>query len=165
MVVLRDTAFDAETLQEACKKCGFSWIVPMNQERVLEGKKPRPKVLSLVSGLKAHQFAPVKLTPGKGRFVAQRRASACRIGRKAKSRTFYVHQKRLTVHSVGEVQVVFSTMKQPKRGKPVEVQKVLMTNDLKLSAALMVELYDLRWQIEVSQAECTSSALLYQLAA
>lgn len=162
VVVLGDTAFDAETLREACKKCGFSWIVPMNQGRGLEGKKPRPKVLSLVSGLRAHQFAPVKLTPSKGRFVAQRRASACRMGRKAKSRTFYVHQKRLTVHAVGEVQVVFSTTKQPKRGKPVEVQKVLMTNDLKLSAALMVELYDLRWQIELFIKELKSTLGFHQ---
>jgi len=34
--------------------------------------------------------------------------------------------------------------------KPVEIQKVLMTNDLTLSAAQIVELYDLRWQIERS---------------
>ena len=149
VVVLGDTAFDAAPVQQACDSRSFSWVVSMNLERVLEGKKPRPKVWSLASTFTAHQFAPVKLTPGKGRFVAQRRVAACRLGRKVKTRTFYVHQERLTVHSLGEVQVVFSTMTKPERGKAVDVQKVLITNDLSLSAAQIVELYDLRWQIEL----------------
>jgi hypothetical protein len=157
VVVLGDTAFDAEVLQEACRKEGYSWIVSMNQERVLDRKKPRPKVWSLTSTFQAHQFAPVKLTPGKGRYVAQRRVAACRLGRKAKTRTFYVHRETLTVYSVGKVQVVFSTMLEPKRGKPVEIQKVLMTNDLTLSAAQIVELYDLRWQIELFFKELKST--------
>jgi hypothetical protein len=45
------------------------------------------------------------------------------------------------------------------------VQKILMTNDLSLSAKQIVELYGLRWQIEVNQPECPSSSRLYQLAA
>jgi hypothetical protein len=162
VVVLGDTAFDAEPIQEACGKRGFSWIVPINLERVLEGPKPRPKVWSLAATFTANQFVPVKLTPGKGRFVAQRRVAACRLGRKVKTRTFYVHQERLTVHSVGEVQVVFSTMKEPQRGKPVDVQKVLITNDLKFSAAQIVELYDLRWQIELFFKELKSTLGFHQ---
>ena len=162
VVVLGDTAFDAAPLQEACDQRGFSWLVSMNLERVLEQAKPRPKVWSLAASLTSDQFAPVKLIPGKGRFVAQRRAAACRLGRKAKPRTFYVHQERLQVHSVGEVQVVFSTMNQPQTGKRVDVQKVLMTNDLKLTAARMVELYDLRWQIELFFKELKSTLGLDQ---
>lgn len=157
VVVLGDTAFDAESVHQACETRHFSWIVPLNKERVLEEEKPRPKVWSLVSRMKANQFVPVKLSPGTGAFVAQRRAAACRIGRKAKPRTFYVHKERLTVHSVGEVQVVFSTTMKPERGKPVSIQKVLMTNDLTLSAALIVELYDLRWQIELFFKELKST--------
>jgi SRSO17 transposase len=159
-VVLGDNAFDADVFQEACEEKGYSWIVPMNRERVLEqekSKKPKPKVTSLASDLREEQFATVKLTPGKGDHVAQRRESACRIGRKRKTRTFHVHLKRLTVQSVGEVQVVFSTMITPKAGKPVEIQKVLMTNDLTLSAAEIVELYDLRWQIELFFKELKST--------
>ena len=162
VVVLGDNAFDAEVLQEACRKKNYSWIVCMNQERVLDGKKPRPKVWSLASTFKAQQFAPVKLTPGKGRYVAQRRVAACRIGRKAKTRTYYVHRERLRVYSVGEAQVVFSTMLEPQRGKPVEIQKVLMSNDLTLSAAEIVELYDLRWQIELFFKELKSTLGFHQ---
>jgi hypothetical protein len=129
---------------------------------VLSAEKPRPKVRSLVSGFRASQFASVKLTPGKGRFVAQRRVAACRIGPKVKSRTFYVHKERRDVQSVGDVQLVFSTMIEPKPGKPVTVQKILMTNDLSLSAAMIVELYDLRWQIELFFKELKSTLGFHQ---
>lgn len=162
-VVLGDNAFDADLFLEACEQKRYSWIVCMNHSRVLEQKKkPRPKVSSLASRFKAEQFAPIKLTPGKGRFEAQRRAAACRVGRKAKTRTFYAHAERLTVQGPGEVQVVFSTMQQPKRGKPIEVQKRLMTNDLGLSAAMIVELYDLRWQIELFFKELKSTLGFHQ---
>ena len=162
VVVLGDTAFDAEVVQEACRQKRYSWIVSMNHERVLEGKKPRREVWSLAKTFKAHHFAAVTLTPGKGRFVAQRRVAACRLGRKLKTRTFYVHLERLTVHSVGEAQVVFSTMIEPQRGKPVEIQKVLMTNDLTLTVAEIIELYDLRWQIELFFKELKSTLGFHQ---
>jgi transposase len=58
--------------------------------------------------------------------------------------------------------VVFSTMNQPQAGKRVDVQKVLMTNDLNLTAARMVELYDLRWQIELFFKELKSTLGLDQ---
>jgi hypothetical protein len=162
LMVLGDTAFDAESIQQACHQRRCKWIVPMNKDRVLVGNKPRRKVYSLVEGLSADQFVPVTLTPGHGRCVAQRRVAACRIGRKAKSRTFYVHEERLAVQSVGDVQVVFSTMTQPKGGKPVEVTKVLMTNDLALTKSKIVEWYDLRWQIELFFKELKGTLGLHQ---
>jgi DDE family transposase len=150
VVVLGDTAFDAECIRDACAARGFTWIVPMNPERVLAGPKgKRPKVRSLVEKFSASQFAPVRLTPGTGRFVAQRRIARCRLGPKVKTRTWYVHGERRKVHSVGEVQIVFSTKEQPKRGKAVQVAKILMTNDCARSVAEIVELYTLRWQIEL----------------
>ena len=162
MVVLGDTAFDAEPIQAACRARSCTWIVPINLERVLAGEKPRPKVWSLASTFRADQFAAVRLTPGKGRFVAQRRVAACRIGPKVKTRTFYVHQERRNVQSVGDVQLVFSTTIEPQHGKPVQVQKVLMTNDSTLSAAMIVELYDLRWQIELFFKELKSTLGFHQ---
>jgi hypothetical protein len=55
--VVGDTAFDAETIRAACDRRGFRWIVPMNPERVLAGPKgKRPKVQTLVKGLKASQL-------------------------------------------------------------------------------------------------------------
>ena len=44
-----------------------------------------------------------------------------------------------------------------KDGKPVAVQKILMTNDHQRSAATLVELYALRWQIELFFKELKST--------
>jgi Transposase DDE domain len=149
VVVLGDTAFDAQAIRAACQQRGFHWVVPVNPERVLAGAKPRPKVSSLVKDFCADGFAPVRLVPGKGPFAAQRRVARCRLGPRVKGRTYYVHPERRAVHSVGEVLLVFSTKTKPELGKPVVVQKILMTDDVSLSAARVVELYDLRWQIEL----------------
>lgn len=163
LVVLGDTAFDAESIRHACAERGFKWIVPINPERVLAGPQgKRPKVWSLAEKKTAAQFAPVRLTPGQGPYVAQRRIAACRLGRKVKPRTFYVHKERRKVHSVGEVQLVFSTKEKPETGKPVVVQKILMSNDCQRSAAALVELYDLRWQIELFFKELKSTLGMHQ---
>jgi hypothetical protein len=157
VVVLGDTAFDAAVIRAACEQRAYPWIVPMNPERVLGGAKPRPKVSSLVKEFTARQFQPVQLYPGRGRSALLRRVSAYRVGRKLKPRTFYVHPESRAVHSVGEVLLVFSSRERPKAGQSVTVQKILMTNDATLSAAEVVELYDLRWQIELFFKELKST--------
>lgn len=157
VVVLGDTAFDAQVIRQASDERRYSWIVPMNPERVLAGLKPRPRVKSLVKGLKAKQFQPVRLYPGQGRYVAMRRVSAYRLGPKVKPRTFYVHQESRAVHSVGDVLLVFSTRTSPTAGPELDVQKILMTNNVDLTAAEVVELYDLRWQIELFFKELKST--------
>jgi Transposase DDE domain len=163
VVVLGDTAFDADTIRTACAERHWTWIVPLNPERVLAGKKgQRPKVWSLAKELQAKQFTPVRLTPGQGSFVAQRRVARCRLGPKVKTRTFYVHRERRAVHNVGDVQLVFSTKVKPQPGVAVEVQKILMTNDRQRTAAAVVELYSLRWQIELFFKELKSTLGLHQ---
>jgi len=164
VVVLGDTAYEAASVRQACDERGFTWITPANPERVLAGKKPRPKVSSRISDITARQFTPIRLTPAQGDYVAQRRVSACRIGPKAKTRTFYARKERLDVHNVGKVQVVFSTKEKPKNGKLLDRKKtkILMTNNLKLSVAEIVELYDLRWQIELFFKELKSTLGFHQ---
>ena len=162
VVVLGDTAFEAKAIRAACAARGFSWVVPLNPERVLAGSKPRPKVKSLVSGLSAADFEAVRLIPGQGSYVAQRRAARCRVGPNSKARTFYVHPERRAVHNVGDVLLVFSTKEQPQPGREVAVQKVLMTDDVTRSAAEVVALYDLRWQIELFFKECKGTLGLHR---
>jgi hypothetical protein len=163
VVVLGDTAFDAKCIREACDKRKYTWVVPLNPERVVAGPKgKRPQVRSLINGLEADQLVEIRLHAGKGRYVGQRRVSPCRMGSKVKPRTYYVHQRRQTVHSVGEVQLVFSTRTKPTKNQPVEVQKILMTNDLSLSAKQIVEWYGLRWQIELFFKELKSTLGFHQ---
>ena len=149
VVVLGDTAFDAAAVRAACAGRGYSWIVPTNPERVLAGAKPRPKVRSLAEELTADRLEPVRLHPGRGRYAALRRVSTARPGPQRKPRVFYAHSEDRAVHSVGDVRLVFSTREQPQPGRKSRVQKVLMTGDRTLSAAEVVALYDLRWQIEL----------------
>jgi hypothetical protein len=157
VVVLGDTAFEAEDIRAACAERRWAWVMPLNPERVLAGAKPRPKVLSLVQDLSAERFAAVRLVPGQGPLAAQRRAARCRVGPQAKARTYYVHPERREVHNVGDVLLVFSTKEKPQAGEPVKVQKVLLTNAVTRTAAAVVELYDLRWQIELFFKELKST--------
>jgi hypothetical protein len=162
VVVLGDTAFEAQDIRQACQERQWVWVVPLNPERVLAGAKPRPKVASLVTALSAEHFEAVRLVPGQGAFAAQRRAARCRVGPKAKARTFYVHPERRAVHNVGDVLLVFSTKGQPQPGQAVQVQKILMTNGVGRRAAEVVELYDLRWQIELFFKELKSTLGLHR---
>jgi len=157
VVVLGDTSFDAKDIRVVCSSRGFPWIVPINPERVLAGEKPRPKVKSLVGGFSSDQFVSVRLLPAEEPLAAQRRAARCRLGSKMKGRTYYVHEERRAVHSVGETLLVFSTKEKPELGKPIRVQKVLMTDDVSLCATQVVQWYDWRWQIELFFKELKST--------
>jgi hypothetical protein len=157
VLVLGDTAFEAKVIRDACAGRSFGWVVPLNPERRLAGPAPRAQVNSLSDGLTAEHFAAVRLVPGQGADAAQRRPARCRVGPKAKGRTFYVHEERRAVHNVGDVLLVFSTKEPPQAGATVNVQKILMSNDLSLDAAAVVAVYDLRWQIELFFKELKST--------
>jgi hypothetical protein len=161
VVVVGDTAFDAEPILAACRRRQFQWVVSMNHDRRLVVAEPkpdesRPQVKSLADNCTAEQYVPVRLTPGQGPYVAQRRAAACRVGPKAKTRTYWVHEERCSVHNVGAARVLFSTSQTIVVGQPVKVQKVLLTNDLEHDIEDIIEIYDLRWQIELFFKECKS---------
>ena len=53
------------------------------------------------------------------------------------------------MHSVGEVRLVFSTTQKDLPTATPDDVKILMTNDLRLSVRAVIELYSLRWQIEL----------------
>jgi hypothetical protein len=162
VIVLGDTAFEAKAIRTACAKRDFTWIVPINPERVLAGAKPRPKVRTLVESMTANDFVPVRLCPQEGDFVKQRRVSRCRTGPKAKTRTFYVHSETREVHSIGKAQLVFSCKEAPAKDKPIPLTKILLTNDTALTAAQVVQLYALRWQIELFFKELKSTLGMHQ---
>ena len=132
-------------------------------ERVLAGPTgKRPQVRSLLKDWSSFSLQTVRLAPGQGKYAVYRRLSPQRIGPKAKPRTFYVHQERLNVRSVGEVRLVFSTAKaQLAKATPDDV-KILMTNNLKFSAREIAELYSLRWQIELFFKELKSTLGFHQ---
>ena len=163
VVVLGDTAYDADVVRDACQSRCFSWIFPCNPERVLAGPKgQRPKVRSLMKDWSKWSRQTVRLAPGQGEYVVYRRLSPHRIGPKAKPRTYYVHEERRRVQSVGEIRLVFSTKKQNLKTATPDDIKILMTNDSQLSIRDVVELYSVRWQIELFFKELKSTLGFHQ---
>ena len=162
VVVLGDTAYDAEVVRHACADRGYEWIFPCNPERVLAGAKPRPKVRSLLKDWSSWSLTTIRFSPGQGPYVPYRRLSPHRVGPKAKRRTFYVHQEKRDVRAVGEVRLIFSTTNaQLTKATPDDV-KILMTNSARLSLQEVVELYSLRWQIELFFKELKSTLGFHQ---
>jgi len=162
VLVLGDTAYDADVVRAACQERGYEWIVPCNPERVLAGEKPRPKVRSLLKDWASWSLQTVRFCPGEGAYVAYRRLSPHRIGPKTNRRTFYVHQERRAVHSVGPVSLVFSTTKPTLANATPDDVKILMTNATRRSVREVVELYLLRWQIELFFKELKSTLGFHQ---
>jgi Transposase DDE domain len=163
VIVLGDTAYDAEVIHDACRDRSYTWIVPCNAERVLAGPKgQRPKVRSLLKDWSSWSRQTLRLAPGQGAYAVYRRLSPHRIGPKAKPRTYDVHQERQRVHSVAEVRLVFSTTKMNLKTATADDVKILMTNDLRLSVRDVVELYSLRWQIELFFKELKSTLGFHQ---
>ena len=156
VVVVGDTAFDADTIPVACATRNYTGIVPTNSERVLAGAKPRPQVRLLASQLTARPFQAIRLDPNTG-IVAMRRRSTYRAGPKIKPRLDSAHTENRGGSSVGNVRLVFSTRENPTAARMPDGQKIPTTNDRSRSLADVVAWSDLRWQIELSFKESKST--------
>jgi hypothetical protein len=66
------------------------------------------------------------------------------------------------VHSLGEVRLVFSTKKKDLHTATPDDVKILLTNDPRLTVREVVELYSLRWQIELFFKELKSTLGFHQ---
>lgn len=158
VVVLGDTAYDAEVVRKACAEQGYTWIFPANPERVYEGAKGhRPKLRARLKDWTSLSLETIRLRASTGKYVAYRRLSKWRIGPKQKPRVYYAYQEKLDVRSVGRVQLVFSTMKANLLTATPDDVKILMTNAVHLSVREVIELYALRWQIELFFKELKST--------
>jgi len=158
VVVLGDTAYDAQVVREACEKRGYLWVFPANPERVYEGPKgQRPQLRSRLKDWSRLPLKTVKLQASCGEYVRYRRLSKWRVGLKQKPRVYYAYQKKRHVRSVGCVLLVFSTMKPNRASATADDVKILMTNATHLSAREVIELYALRWQIELFFKELKST--------
>jgi hypothetical protein len=158
VVVLGDTAYDAEVVRKACDEKGFIWIFPANPERVYEGRRgQRPKLRSRLKDWTSLSLTTLRLRASTGKFAAYRRLSKWRVGPKTKPRVYHAYQEKQEVRSVGCVRLVFSTMKPDLKSATPDDVKILMTNALDLSLSDVIELYSLRWQIELFFKELKST--------
>jgi hypothetical protein len=158
VVVLGDTAYDAEVVQQACEERGYVWIVPANPERVYEGPTgQRPQLRSRLKDWLRLSLQTVKLRASTGEYARYRRLSKWRVGLKQKPRVYYAYQEKRQVRRVGSVLLVFSTMKPNLAAATPDDVKILMTNATHLSVREVIELYSLRWQIELFFKELKST--------
>jgi Transposase DDE domain len=163
LVVVGDTAFEAESIRRVCATRNYRWVTPLNPERVLAGPKgKRPKVLSLVDTLSVESFARVRLEPGSDGHVAQRRAAPCRRRSLRKGRTYWVHSRIAEVHSVGRVVLLFSNKDQVQSGQKIKADKVLMSDATEASVTALLGWYGLRWQVELFFKELKSDLKMCQ---
>jgi hypothetical protein len=158
VVVLGDTAYDAQVLREACEARGYLWIFPANPERVYEGPTgQRPQLRSRLKNWSRLSLQTVKLRASTGEYARYRRLSKWRVGLKQKPRVYYAYQEKRQVRRVGSVLLVFSTMKPNLAAATPDDVKILMTNAVHLSVREVIELYSLRWQIELFFKELKST--------
>lgn len=158
VTVLGDTAYDAEVVQKACAERDFTWIMPANPERVYQGPpSQRPKLRSRLKDWTSLPLQTIRLRASTGQYAEYRRLSKWRIGPKQKPRVYYAYQEKREVRSVGRVQLVFSTMKPNLSAATPDDVKILMTNALHLNVRSVIELYSLRWQIELFFKELKST--------
>ena len=158
VTVIGDTAYDAEVVQRVCAERGYTWIMPANPERVYQGARgQRPKVRSRLKDWTSLSLQTIRLRASTGQYAAYRRLSKWRVGPKQKPRVYYAYQEKLEVRSVGRVQLVFSTMKPNLSAATPDDVKILMTNAAHLSMRAVIELYSLRWQIELFFKELKST--------
>jgi len=161
VVVLGDTAYESRVVQQACEDRNYIWIFPANPERVYDEPKVegarRPKLRSRLKDWTSLSLKTIRLRASTGKYAKYRRLSQWRVGPKQKPRVYYAYQEKREVRNVGNVQIVFSTMKPKlKRATPDDV-KILLTNATTMSATEVIELYSLRWQIELFFKELKST--------
>jgi Transposase DDE domain len=158
VVVIGDTAYDAEVVRNACDEKGYTWIFPANPERVYEGPKgQRPKLRSRLKDWTSLSLKTIRLRASTGKYAKYRRLSKWRVGPKTKPRVYYAFQEIQEVRSVGRVQLVFSTMKPDLKTATPDDVKILMTNAVDMSVTEVIELYSIRWQIELFFKELKST--------
>lgn len=158
VIVLGDTAYESEVVRNACEEKGYTWIFPANSERVYEGTKgSRPKLRSRLKDWTNLSPKRIRLQASTGKYASYRRLSKYRVGPKMKHRDYYAHKEKAEVRNVGSVLLVFSTTKPNLKEATPDNVKILMTNAVNLSALEVIELYSLRWQIELFFKELKSA--------
>ena len=158
VVVLGDTAYEAEVVRQACEERGYTWIFPANSSRVFAGPRgKRPTLRSRLQAWSKLSLKKIRLQASSGKFVNHRRLSTYRLGPKLKTREYYAYEETREVQSVGSVRIVYSTTKAELKKATADDVKILLTNAKGMSLSEVLDLYSLRWQIELFFKELKST--------
>jgi hypothetical protein len=156
VVVLADEFFEGTTLDAACRKRGFIYIVPVDKRRCFgdhEGNRLSGKLYGYGVSLNRKKLKKIVLKSHAEKTVLQRR----RTGSDDKKRVYFATSEVQCVSGLGDVTVVYS-WKPPLSARRWKRKwfKVLVSNATDMDTATLIEYYELRWQIEIFFRELKS---------
>jgi hypothetical protein len=162
LIVMADEYFEGESLWKACSELGHTWIVPVDSRRCFSDSCGRRcagrRLHARGKALARTAYEELVLVRGQEKTVSYRRCRSRRAGPKDKRR-YRVAREIRTVTKLGKAQVVYSwksPVYRPRRSERGETFKVLITNNLEMTGAEVVEWYELRWQVELYFRELKS---------
>jgi hypothetical protein len=148
-VVLADSYFEGGRLFAWCRQEGWTFISKLKRNRCFAETSTR--IVAHGSQLAESPFRRHRLRRGQETTAAYRRQEP-RRSRPHENRAYDIHSERRAVSQLGEAQVVYSWKTPVYTPRPRTDQRqfaALVTNNLKLAPQRIVELYELRWQIEI----------------
>ncbi|MGQ9560808.1 MAG: transposase [Candidatus Oleimicrobiaceae bacterium] len=147
VIVVVDSFFEGKKLDRICNERRFTYVTAVDSNRCLADEKGHSKgqhVVSLLELLPAEAFEKITLDKESEQYPFFRRGPGHR-----KARTYHVCKKTLAIAKLGVRTVVFSKKEKSKGKHRSFSTKVLLTNNANLTAEQIVELYELRWEIEL----------------
>jgi len=158
VIVVYDSFFEGSKLDKYCEKRQFTYVTPADSARKIAAEDGTPSeqgVLALGENLPASEFTPLVLTAKNEQYAAFRRS--LRQKTKRTRRCYAVQKRTLHISKLGLRTVVFSKKEHKTKTQNSVTFKALITNSLTLSAAQIIELYELRWEIELFFKELKQS--------
>ncbi len=163
LVVVADEYFEGSKLTNLCRKKGYAFIAPVDSRRTFT---PGKSLHARGKALSRSAYRTLTLRQGEEETASHRRHMP-RGARKKDRRVYRYSCERRAVAKTGEVAVVYSWKRRRDRSGRLtsrESFKVLVCSDPTLFGerdaarigALIVEFYEMRWQVEVFFRELKS---------
>lgn len=160
LIIVADGYFGVRKVAQCCNRLNLTYIIPLGQQRTVSGHdNRRTRIDNRARRLRRDVWEEFSLVSGSEETVHYRRYSASER-EKSKRRSYRVYSEVRNLLTLGEVKLTYSwksriyTSRGPRDQKSL---KFLASNNHDLRACEMVELYELRWQIELFFRELKSN--------
>ena len=148
--VIADGFYDSKIIFDTCKRKNAIYVTCADSGRVYEPKKKLYE-----RGLEKKEDAKTLIIKkGEEKYTREHNRYASQSGKK-KTDVYKYESEKLKFPKLGELQIVYS-WKMSKGKKKSESYKILLCNGKEVSARKIIELYALRWQIEIYFRELKS---------
>jgi len=154
VIVLVDSFFEGKKLDQICSKRHFTYVTAVDSHRCLADEKGNSNgqhIVPLLESLPSKALQEITLDAKSEQYSFFHRGPGRR-----KTRRYLVCKKTLNIAKLGERWVVFSKKEKTEGNRRGFSTKVLLTNNCQFTAKQIVELYELRWEIELYFKELKS---------